>query len=104
MHTVEGGDHSLKVKGGKAVTEAAVAEAIEAAVSFAISCVSERQATPAKSEAPAKSDANEPEPASRQGKQGTKRKPAAVPQEDKKGTKRKDKTAKEAQDLMHSAA
>ena len=93
MHTVECGDHSLKVKGGKAVAEAAVAEAIEAAVSFAISCVSKRQARPAKSKAPAKVDANEPQPANRQGKQNTKQKPAAAPQEDKKGTKRKAKTA-----------
>ena len=92
MHTVEGGDHSLKVKGGKFVTEAAVAEAVEAAVSFANSCVSERQVRPAKSEAPA--SANEPQPANRHGKQGTKRKPVAAPQEDRKGTKREAKDAK----------
>ncbi len=35
VHTVETGDHSLKAKGGKQAAALAVAEAIEAAVSFA---------------------------------------------------------------------
>ena len=35
MHSVEGGDHGLKAKGGKAAVEAAVREAVDAAVSFA---------------------------------------------------------------------
>ena len=35
MYNVEGGDHSLKVKGGKAAAESAIARAIKAAVTFA---------------------------------------------------------------------
>ncbi len=35
MYNVEGGDHSLKIKGGKAAAESAVTRAIKAATTFA---------------------------------------------------------------------
>ena len=35
VYNVEGGDHSLKVKGGKAAAESAITRAIKAAVTFA---------------------------------------------------------------------
>lgn len=77
VHSMEGGDHGLKAKGGKAVAEAAITEAVDAAISFAKGCAEKGEK--GASGVPDSPEPQAPKPAGRQAKQTGKRKAATEP-------------------------
>ena len=81
VYNVEGGDHSLKVKGGKAAAESAVTRAIKAAVTFAKDVTDSIQEDESTREAPPSPEPESGVRRSRRPKHPPKRKADTAPED-----------------------